>query len=90
MIITLQVWLTCQKRLGEVSTNCLIRGLFLCFHFVLQNCFVEYISKCLHLMSKALTSLWCSWFSSIEKRFKEENNFSEAVIFIRTEIFKMS
>lgn len=41
-------------------------------------------------MSKALTSLWCSWFSSIEKRFKEENNFSEAVIFIRTEIFNMS
>lgn len=41
-------------------------------------------------MSKALTSLWCSWFSYIEKCFKEENNFSEAVIFIRPEIFDMS
>lgn len=39
-------------------------------------------------MTKVLTGLCCLWFSSIEKCFKEESNFSEAVTFIRPEISK--
>lgn len=39
-------------------------------------------------MTELLTGLCSLWFSSIQKYFKEENNFSEAVTFIRPEISK--
>ena len=54
---------------------------------LLQSCFGEYTSECLHLMSKALVALWCAWFSSIGKCFKQENYFSDEVMFIRHKRF---
>lgn len=79
-----------QEMLGEVPNHVWFNKYFYYFDSVLQNSFVEYISKCLDLMSKTSTSLWCLSFSSTEKFSEEESSFSEAVIFVRPEIFKMS